>query len=105
MRTRELNTIADMVKDILINDEKARNSDDYLYHQVCASINSDVLALPFGHVLTNLNTYNVPCFESVNRARRKVQAQFPDLKAVKEVQQGRLENEIQYEEFARSEVR
>lgn len=100
-----LNTIYDIVKVILIQDEAARSSDDYLYHQVCLRINKDILSLPFGHVLTNFNTYNVPCYESVGRARRKVQAQYPELKANKKVQEYRLENEVAYEEFARNEVR
>lgn len=102
---RDLYTIQDMVKDILIKDEKARNSDDYLYHVVCGNINKDVLALPFGHVLTNFQSYNIPCFESVSRVRRKVQAQYPDLKAAEVVTKGRAETEMEYIDWSRTEVR
>ena len=35
---RELKTTADLVKAILVDDEKARNSDGYLYSRVCEAI-------------------------------------------------------------------
>ena len=102
---RDLYRIQDLVQDILTKDEKARNSDTYLYHEVCKRVNGEVLTVPFGAVLNDFNSYKVPNIESVGRARRKLQAQFPDLRPKKAVEEKRLENQIAYEKFARNEVR
>ena len=101
---RDLYRIQDLVQDILEKDADARNSDTYLYHEVCKRVNKEVLSVPFGAVLNDFNSYKVPNIESVGRARRKLQAQFPDLKATKLVADGRLERQIMFEEYSK-EVR
>ncbi len=102
---RDLYRIQDIVQDILQNDEEARGNDHHLYYEVCKKVDKEVLSIPLGAVLTGFNNYNVPNIESVGRARRKLQAQFPDLRPKKKIEEMRLENKIAFEEYALSEVR
>lgn len=96
--------VTDLVLEILQNDRQARNSDDYLYHEVCKKTNPDILTAPFNMVLTGFKSYGVPAYESVGRARRLIQAQNPDLRADDAVSDFRYENEIRYEEYSRRVV-
>lgn len=97
--------VTDMVLGILESDPQARNSDDYLYHEVCKRVNPDILGASFGQVLAGFKGYGVPAYESVGRARRLIQAQRPDLRADGVVSDFRYENEIRYEEYSRRLVR
>ena len=93
--------VHDLCMEIMMSDEMARNSDKYLYLKVCQRINEQILAEPLKTVLTEFKKYGVPCFESVGRARRKIQAQFPELRACAEVSDRRLENELIMEQYAK----
>lgn len=101
----DLYKVADIVKDILQENEQARNSDKLLYFEVCKRLNAWVLDERLGDFLLTFSDYNLPQFESVGRARRKIQAQFPELRPIKDVEVGRYERSIDYEKFARGEVR
>jgi hypothetical protein len=94
-----------LVKSILIKDERARNSDNYLYLQVLKTI-ADMKGTDFEHIpvtefLLNMDNYGVPPFESVRRSRQKVQEECPCLAADDMVQVFRAENEQEYIDFAR----
>lgn len=102
---RNAKKVTDMVLAILERDPQARNSDDYLYHEVCKEVNPEILGASFGRVLTGFKGYGVPAYESVGRARRLIQAQRPDLRANEAVSDFRYENEIRYEDYARRVVR
>ncbi len=101
----KLKDVKKLVKFILENDEKARNSDNYLYFMVInllADKNSiDISAINIASFLLNAKAYPFPPFESVRRARQKVQEEFPHLAARETVQGFRAENETAYREFAR----
>jgi hypothetical protein len=92
--------IKSLVKEILEDNEKARDSDSILYLQICYMLNPSVTMLPFGEVIARLDAYGLPPFESVRRARQKIQAERPDLRACDEVELFRAENETAYKEFA-----
>ena len=94
--------IKSLVKDILEDNEKARNSDNILYAQICYTIKPSVAQIPFGEVMVNLDRYGLPPFESVRRARQKLQAERPDLRPCDEVELFRAENETAYKEFAKN---
>lgn len=102
---KDLYKIADIVEDILKNDETARGNDNYLYFKVCAMMDSSVLNQQFGDVLLSFNGYDLPKYESVGRARRKIQAEKPELRPVLEVERARYERAIDYQKFSRKEVR
>ena len=97
--------VTDIVLGILRADPQARNSDDYLYHEVCKQVNPAILGAQFGNVLTGFKSYGVPAYESVGRARRLIQAQNPELRATEQVRDFRYENELNYEAYSRRIVR
>ena len=90
----------ELVKQVLEENERARNSDNELYILVCNKINPHVLYMPFCDVLRQLEEHSLPPFESVRRARQKIQAERPDLRPCDEVALFRAENETAYQEFA-----
>ena len=89
-----------LVKQVLEENERTRNSDNELYVEICNRINPYVLAVPFAEVVGNLEDYGLPPFESVRRTRQKLQAERPDLRPCDEVALFRAENETAYKEFA-----
>jgi hypothetical protein len=48
--------------------------------------------------------FGFPCFETVRRARQKLQATYPELKACEEVEAVRSENEEAVRDYARGVV-
>lgn len=97
--------IEDMVAVILKEDEESRNSDTRLYYEFCKRYNPSILSDGFGGVLQNFNDYGLPRFASVSRARRKLQAQRPELRGSKDVKRWRSENELAVCSYAVREVR
>ena len=51
-----------------------------------------ILNVSFGYGLLSLKDYNLPSFETVSRARRKVQEAYPHLRANANVEAGRMLN-------------
>ena len=102
-------SIKTLVKSILTNIPKTRNSDYWLWLEVIKRVldeKGDLYTLRNWSVESFL-TYGfntVPHFETVSRARRKVQAQYPELRGCTEVQEAREVLEEEYREFARSDV-
>ena len=92
--------IKSLVKEILEENEDARNSDNTLYAEICYRHNPSVMRLPFEEVIRYLDGYGLPPFESVRRARQKLQAERPDLRPSDEVALFRAENETAYKEFS-----
>lgn len=99
------NTTA-LVKSILEQDKTARNSDSFLYLKVLSvvaaqkGINLNFVSVP--DFLMNLQGVEFPPFESVRRARQKLQAAFPELAACEAVEGFRDENEHLYRAYARA---
>ena len=101
-KTKELQTVKNIVKEVLENDIGARNSDDRLYFMVCKKMNEICIYSPFAEVMANRKKYGLPAFESVRRTRQKLQVEHPELAGCKEVTKERLANEEAFREFARS---
>jgi len=101
------NSTKALVKTILEQDEEARSSDNYLYLRVLKTTTSrnggsiDLDKIPITLFLMNMDKLGAPPFESVRRARQKVQAECPWLAASDEVEIFRAENEEVYRNFAR----
>lgn len=104
----ELIIVKALVKDILEQDVKARNSDSYLYLKVLNTIarskKFDVSSVSITEFLMKMGEWGFPPFESVRRSRQQLQHDFPDLSACEEVQAVRDENEVVFREFARGEL-
>jgi hypothetical protein len=103
-KAKELKTTTSIVREILEQDTRARNSDDYLYYMVCSQINEIMVHLPFWKVMLNRKDYKFPSFESVGRARRHLQSKFPELSADADVEAQRELNEEVFEEYAKGMV-
>lgn len=99
------NTTA-LVKSILEQDKQARNSDSFLYLKVLSvvadqkGVRLEAVSVPF--FLLNLQGTEFPPFESVRRARQKLQRRHPELAACDTVEGFRAENEQKFRAYARA---
>lgn len=78
---------------ILMGDEKARNSDRYLYIEVCKRYCPEALNMNFEEAFLHAN---LPNTETVRRARQFAQAHHKFLRPSETVQAYRDENENKY---------
>ena len=101
----ELYKTSKIVKTILEQDEKARNSDNYLYFRVLDVLGKkngiDINNVPITLFLLNMSAWGFPPFESVRRTRQQAQHDRPELRGNKEVTEFRAEKEVEYRAFAR----
>lgn len=79
MTKNSLNSLKDLVVDILEKYPEARDSDDKLYVEVCKAKNSNILNHSFEDIMLHRKEYSVPSYASVERARRKAQSEREDL--------------------------
>lgn len=104
----ELKKTTEIVRWLLENVPHTRNSDSFLYYKVLEHISEQkgytLTAMPVPFFLKRMKEYGFPCFETVRRARQKLQATHPELKACEEVETVRSENEDVVREYARSDV-
>ncbi len=102
MKTAKLRNI---VKETLTNIEKTRN-DDYLltYFVIRRYLDEKNIKVDyFYQIMMFHETYGLPSIESITRARRLLQRKYPELRADREVEKIRAEEEKQYREMARIE--
>lgn len=101
---KNLKSVKALVKSILEIDDKARNSDSYLYFRAINTIaqkeSIDLTKISVTAFLLNMSEFPFPPFESVRRTRQKIQAECPWLAPSKVVAEYRAENEEAYREFA-----
>lgn len=97
-----------IVKSILTDDKRTRNSDSFLYLKVLDYIadKNDIFlaAMPVPYFLENLSSLPFPSYETVSRCRRKIQEHHPELAAEERVAAFRAENEQDFRAYARGEV-
>lgn len=96
---KRIQQVTENVRVILEKYPETRNSDNALFIKVVEHINKDLIYLPIVDLLLNAEEYNIPRFESVRRARQKLQAENSHLRACKEVQEARAENEESVREY------
>jgi len=94
------NHITEVVKGILTEDPKARDSDNYLYVKVCEKINPEAMMMNFKYVTLNTSTLGLPNRETVRRTRQKVQEIHPELKSSDEVDAVKFLHEQDYKAYA-----
>jgi len=85
------------VEGILMTSPKTRDSDDLLYFEIIESINPGLTAK---EVFTNRESHGLPPYETVRRARQKLQADRPDLRGTIRTQIHRKEKEEQFLAYA-----
>ena len=91
-----------IVKQVLEESELARDDDFVLIKAVFEFINPHAVHEPFSKVLDLHKSYGLPSFESVTRARRKLQSEYKNLASSKQVEAMRAEEEENFREYARS---
>ena len=100
-----LRNTKNLVKNALETSVKARNSDNYLYYLVCKAVmtarGEDIDSLSFQEGLLYREKFHLPAYETVRRARQKIQQVNPDLAATAEVEAERAIREEAFREFAR----
>lgn len=97
--------LKNIVKDTLTNIEKTR-SDDYMltYFVIKKYLDDKNIKIEyFYQIMMFHKTYGLPSIESITRARRLLQRKYPELRADREVEKIRAEEEKQYREMARIE--
>ncbi len=87
----------DKVKRLLIEDPKTRDDDMYLFGMFCSRYSDIELNMPFYWVMTHAKERNIPSYEGVTRARRKVQELEPYLCGNRK--KARQKEERQYHDF------
>ena len=86
------------VKAILTERPQTRNDDHCLYYQyVCQNGRTD--GIPFATAFLYYKLYDLPSFESVGRARRRVQQKCPELRGDKGTQTARETLEKEYHDY------
>ena len=98
---RDLFRVAEIVEEILETSETARKDDHFLYFKVCEKLNGEALDTKLGDFLLTVDSFDLPRFESVGRARRKLQAENPKLRPAEDVQRKRYERAIDYIFFSK----
>lgn len=100
----ELSTVKELVRFILATDRQSRNSDSYLYLKVIEhQAREKKIDLRFSSVrwfFLNSAEKGFANYESVRRARQKIQAENPGLMGNERVQAARRENEAVFREWA-----
>ena len=91
-----------LVKQVLETVPASRNSDNLLFIEVVKIININLIFKPLAEVLTNLKKYDLPSIETVGRCRRKLQANYPELRAERTVEEFRAGLEEFYREWAKA---
>jgi len=101
MKKARLKNLEKVVKQILENDELARKDDCYLILEVIRKMYPFEVGKTFAQVMFHAKDKGIS-FESITRARRKVQKKFPELKD-NEVAEIREAEQEEYREYAREE--
>ena len=101
--SKNLYQTTNLVKEILENSMQARNSDTYLYLQVVYRVGLlkgiDVNAMSVTDFLLKRSKLGFPNYETVSRARRKIQAEHIELCGNEEVEAQKEVNERVFKEF------
>lgn len=104
----KLKATSKLVEEFLRDEPQTRNSDSLLYLRILQyHANEKGMLLhniPVPLFLLNMGDWGFPPFESVRRARQKVQATYPELASTNKVAGFRAENEKEYRAFALGDI-
>lgn len=96
-----LESMEKVVLQVLEESLYARQDDYVLMYLVCEKINPEILKKPLNIALYNHNELGLPNFDTITRARRKIQANRPDLK-IEKTAKNRRKREQMYKKYAHS---
>lgn len=98
---KNIKRIETAVKEILEENKEARDDDFILIAEVYNKLVPECINLPFSVVMLGHNELKLPVQASITRARRKIQAQYKELRASKKVQEARKAEEEEYKNYSR----
>lgn len=98
MKLDKLIKLDKVVEEILREDKLAREDDCYLILKVVQRTHPNLAGTTFANVMFNAKSKGIS-FESITRARRKVQQKYPEL-ADKETELIRQAEQIEYMDYA-----
>lgn len=99
MDKRTIIRVKERVIAILEEEPATRNSDDKLYVRVCQQILGEKnVSRPFFWIMANRDALGLPPYESVSRARRRVQQERISLRATEAVTEERYNREEVFRE-------
>lgn len=105
MKVRDIQTVQDMVEDILTECRQARNSDNVLcfkvYQKMLDKKGYDITKMSAAMLFLNMKTYGLPSTETIRRSRQKIQADNEWLRADRNIAEAREENEKVFRDYAR----
>lgn len=101
MKIERLRKLEKTVEDILRKDKLARKDDCYLILEVIRRIYPFEVGKTFANVMFNAKSKGIS-FESITRARRKIQKKYPELKDDETAELRDAEQE-EYVKFSREE--
>lgn len=108
MTMNDLKNTTALVKALLEEDKKCRDSDSFLYLKVLSVIGKrkgiDIDSVSVPYFLINLQGTAFPGFETVRRTRQKLQQHHPELCACEVVEGFRMENEKEFRAYAVGDV-
>lgn len=107
MELKEFIKLEDQVKQILMDYPRTRNDDMYLYYVYCMKKlgeNNITKIFEFSTIFCDKRERElrkIKPYQSVERCRRKIQAEFPELSSEKVIKTARKEEEKEYIEYSR----
>lgn len=95
-----LQTMEEIVLEVLEKSPLARADDYVLMWLVCLKLKPEITEKPFSDVMYHHNTLGLPNWESVTRCRRKIQQNRTDLIS-QDTARRRRKKEKEYNEYAK----
>lgn len=89
-----------LVRDILTDDIKARKDDMYLWLKACErATGRPVSTFPLASIVVLCENGELPNIKTIERTRRKLQADYEELRATEDVELIRSQEEFAYREY------
>lgn len=107
---KNMNNISNMVKKVLIEIPETRDDDNLLWLEALRESLKDrksgyaMADLTLAYVLKSIHKLGLPSFETVSRARRKLQAKYPELRGSENVRRERAKKEKTFKEYSKNGV-
>ena len=89
----------DLIRFLLTTDPELRDSDLKLFRRVYEVYRVDICNTSFDEMLNRIARKEIPSFESIRRARQKIQEQNDELKSSVDIQNNKNQIENEFYDF------
>lgn len=100
---KDIKKVSLIVKEELERHPETRDNDALLYLNICEKMHPGVTDKPIWEVMKNRKALGIPLFETVGRARRKIQEKNEDLRGSDKATDARFENWKAVREYVETE--